>query len=222
MRTILIITAVIIALVAPTALAELPFNSVKNGGFESNLSGWQTYSSWGGSVSVVAPGAAGTAKALSVPNNANGAYAYQRLPSLPTQGIAMLVEFHAKSSADPARTGGNILEVIAKWEPSTGRAQLTTWVNFRGDKAEFGVFGGQGVTIDAPKDRAWHHYRIVLAGALGTGLLFVDDVLVAQATGNPASVSPPEWIIVGDVSSCDCGRPAPDVVYDEIYVGPKP
>lgn len=219
---ILWILSVAALMAAPSALAGLPLNSIENGDFEAGLSGWRTFSRYGG-VQVVSPGADGSSGALLVENRCCGAYAYQKVPSLAASSQALVFDFHAKVvNTDASRTGLNIIEVISTWQQSTGSAQLTTAVWFTGAKVGFLAYGGAHAVTDAPADGEWHRYTAVLNGITGLGVLLVDGSPLLQATGVPASVAPPEWIIAGDVSSCDCGRPGPDVAYDQVWLGPQP
>lgn len=215
----------------PSNSSILPLNALNNPGFESGLSGWSRYGHPLHPLPVVSPGAAGSSRAFHSVNQYYGGGIYQYVtpldPVLNEVGLTVLLDFYAKAALSPAKTGYNMALAYAKWVPTTGAGETTAMVAFSGMALKLRVWNGPIVSLAAPNDGGWHHYQVVLLGGLGSGILLIDGIpamdgtTIAIATGAPASVAPANVVILGDVSWCDCnGGPAPDVVYDEFYLGP--
>lgn len=206
-----------------TALAHalLPLNAVANGGFEAAGAGWTLAGTGmiGAPLAYVSPGAEGTERAAAMPNAFAGYFLMQ--PMSPLAPGASVLDVSAKITSGAARPCNQQIIAIANWQPS-GAGDITVRLGLGNNLIYLQVYGGAITTFPAASAGVFHHYQVVLAGAAGTGVLLVDGLPVGTASGNPASVTPANRLIVGDVAGYDnrgCGA-APDVVWDEIYYGP--
>lgn len=204
-----------------SAHSILPLNAAANGGFENGYTGWTLAGIGSGSapISLVSPGAEGTAKAVMMPNAPVGYFLMQSLAAI-APGASVL-DFSAMVTANGGNPGVQQVMAIANWHPS-GSGDITARVSLgNNNQVLLEVYGGAPVSFPAPSAGAWHHYQVVLAGAVGTGVLLIDLVPVGTATGDPASVTPANRIIVGDTAGYDVRTgAAPSVAWDEIYYGP--
>lgn len=203
--------------------AGLPLNVLANGDFAAGLSSWGVSGSGSlAGVSVVPDGLGGNAVLVQEVFAGSG-WVYQNVDPAAT-APAVLLDFQAQIW-NLARPMPNGIRVVSQHNPVSGLAEITAGVDFAGGQGTLVVFcngftgiGCAPVTFAVPLDGLAHHYQVALVPALGTGVLLIDGVPVATATGSPASVSPPSRILFGDLAYHVRG-PAPDVVWDDLYYG---
>lgn len=223
-RTILPATFALLLLAAPygAAHSDLPQNVLTNGDFDQGLAGWSIKGTGSLSGVSVVPGGPASSAVLVREVGSGSAWLHQDVSPLATSP-ATLLDFEAAvwNGSRPMQQG---VAVVANHVLQTGQAETTVSVVFAGGLGHLTVYCNSLVTtctpttFPLPTDGQRHHYQVVLAPALGLGVLLVDGAPVATDTGTPGSVTPPTRVLFGDLAYHTRG-PAPDVLYDELYYG---
>lgn len=214
----------LVVLAAPygSAHSDLPLNVLTNGDFDQALAGWSTKGTGSLSGVAVVPGGPASSAVLVREVGSGSAWLHQDVSPVATSP-ATLLDFEAAvwNASRPMPQG---VAVVANHVLQTGQAETTVSVIFAGGLGHLTVYCNSLVTTCAattfplPTDGQRHHYQVVLAPALGLGVLLIDGAPIATDTGTPGSVTPPTRVLFGDLAYHVRGL-APDVLYDELYYG---
>ncbi len=201
-----------------------PLNSVTNGGFDDNLDAWTQHAAGcaAGPVTHVTGGAEGTTGAISVEKfGAANCFLYQHIE--PSIAPIVVASFQARTEGDPQATGLQGFGLYGPGHPpDASPANRVATLRIGVDTLDLTVFNGDRVeagNISTVGD--WHRYDLILIRPAGLGFLFIDDELALAAHGDGLAAPPIADVWFGDgVGSSSGGLNAPQVTWDEVFVGP--
>jgi len=204
----------------PVPPTLVPGNVLTNPGFEQGFTGWTQYN--GGAPNIVTTaGAHDTATGVLVREAYSGHFVRQDF--VPLDADILAFQFSADVVANAMATCVQTARIAPEYI-ATGGSQFNAWVQLGHGQVGFRVYGGALAQAPMPEAGAWHDYRVVLVRPLSVGLLLVDGELIMVTQGDAEGMGPPILTMFGDTAGSNanngCG-PAPDVAWDEVYVGTR-
>lgn len=204
------------SLLLPTlACASLPHSAVSNGSFDADLGGWTLQGI-----------CAATPRPVHVPDGATPTGGAALFPDDPQGGCYLRQGLTGVSGRYAVSWWAKVLPEVGTdtpqgigvyGSPSAPVMVAVLWT----DRVEYRAFSSPYQTVTVPfQAGSWHHYLAVLDSANATSTLFLDGVPVAVTTGTV--LPPPTYVWFGDGDNYPTRLNAPDVVWDEVYIGPFP
>lgn len=212
-RSLLVLCS--LSVLSAVANAGLPHSAISNGSFDADLGDWLLRGSCAsvGRPSHVQPEATPFGGAVLFPDDPQGGcYLQQPVTNVTGQYV---VSWRAKVLPEQ---GVDTPQGIALYgSPSAPILMASLWT----DRVEFRAFGSAYQTVNEPfQAGTWHHYVAILDSTNATATLLLDGVPVAITIGTPTRL--PDHIWFGDGDNYPTRLNAPDVLWDELYVGPFP
>lgn len=200
---------------ASVASASLPHSALSNGSFDADLAGWALQGICAASPrpSHAPSGATPTGGAAFFPDDPQGG-CYLTQPIRNVDG-RYVVSWWAQVLPE---AGANTPQGIGVYGSPVAPVMVAVlWT----DRVEYRAFASPYQTVREPfQAGSWHHFLAFLDSANATSVLFLDGVPVAVTTGSP--LPPPTYVWFGDGDNYPTRLDAPDVLWDEVYVGPFP
>ncbi|MEA3201856.1 MAG: hypothetical protein QOE90_3284 [Thermoplasmata archaeon] len=210
----------------PTAAAGVLVDVVTNGDFEAGTTGWTNGSTGFGTPPTLVPSCAPGGGTMALFENLPSGHLSWQAISTPL-ALKYQLQFDAQAT-NVANAGGSVVDLASHWDGGAGYADRFLEVGFRAGTVYlvFSVSGTHAVTpvtTPAPTDGLCHHYEVFVYWDTDPALRFASlriDGAAAVGMGGTDNVIPPDVLFLGDVAGCDCGRPAPDVAFDNVKFGP--